>query len=132
MKTEEAIDWLADQEQFWGCISMWESISNGGRICTYPKDELTWSYIWYRDEMSYLLLNGADCDPQFAKGVQWLYDNTDRIIRELHETNFGTSDFLSLPERVQFCAAFCAQAISRISMSSSDGIPGSGRGVEHC
>ena len=131
MKTEEVIDWLADQEQFWGCISIWESISNGGRIRVCPKDELTWSFIWYRDEMSYLLISGADCDPNFARGVQWLFDNSDRIIRELHETNFGSSDFISLPERVNFCAAFIAQALARISMSNSAGAPGNGKSEEH-
>ena len=124
MKTEEAIDWLADQEQFWSCISIWESISNGGRIRTCPKEELTWSFIWYRDQMSYLLVSGVECDPKLAEGVQWLFDNSDRIIRELHETNFGSSDWISLPERVQFCAAFIAQAISRISMNNRTGISG--------
>ena len=130
MKPEEVIDWLADQEQFWSCISIWESISNGGRLRTWPKEELTWSFLWYRDQMSYLLMSGSDCDPKFAQGVQWLFDNTDQIISELHETDLGTSEWISLPERVQFCGAFCAQAISRISMSSNDEIPGSGRGVE--
>jgi len=122
VKTEEVIDWLADQEQFWNCISVWESISNGARIRTYPKEEITWSFLWYRDQLMYLFLDGPEWDPRLAIGLQWIFDNTDRILFEMHATNFS-SDWISLPERVQFVAAFCAQSLSRFALAQGSSAP---------
>ena len=116
MNTEEVIEWLRNEECFWECISLWESISTEENRRTYPQEELTWTFIWLRDQLIYKFLDGRLCDPRLAKSLQWLFDNTDRILSELCDTNF-TADWMTLPERVRFVGTFCGAAIIRISLN---------------
>ena len=115
MSTENLLDWLGQSATHWDCLDMVENISAGGRRRLSDQDQITWPYWWFHDQVKFRLLEEAYADLGLAKGLQWLSDNSARVLHELWATPYCTSECMSLAAKVQFLAQFYARTLERIA-----------------
>ena len=115
MTKEELVDWLHQSNTLWACLDIFENLTDGCRRRISPQDEITWAFWYFHDEVRFHMLQEAHGDLGIAKSLQWLSDNSERILAELHASHHCISPWLSVFDRVSFTAQFFGRAVDRIA-----------------
>lgn len=115
MTKEQLVDFLHQSNTLWACLAIFENITDGCRRRISPQDEITWAFWYFHDEVLFQMLQAEPGDLGIAKSLQWLADNSERILADLHDTHHCTSPWHSIFDRVSLVAQFYAGAIERIA-----------------
>lgn len=116
MNAEKMIEFLSDENTFFAIIGALDNLTNGCRIRITPQEEMRYSFVWVLNEMLFCVT--SDDSGTVGRSLGWLTSNSNRIYAEMCATSL-VEPYWSLPERVRWVTALCAEVVRRNSVNPS-------------